>query len=54
MRNKTKMFILMGLLIFFGILYQIVLANRNSWIVGGILLSGIGFGWYACKEKTGG
>lgn len=40
-----------GILFLFGLFAQIRFENNDSWIIGGLLLFGIGFGWYACKAK---
>lgn len=51
MKNTTKLLFCGIGLILFGIIYQALIGNNGSWIVGGILLFGIGFGWYASKSK---
>jgi len=40
----------MGLFIL-GIVYQLTYGNRGSILVGGIVIFGLGFGWYASKTK---
>ena len=51
MENMTKMLLcIMGLFIL-GIVYQLTYGNRGSILVGGIVIFGLGFGWYASKTK---
>lgn len=49
MENQTKMIFLLIMLLIFGTLYQVLIGNKGSWIVGGIVLFSFGFGWYASK-----
>lgn len=45
------MFFSMCMMFIFGFLYQILIGNKGRWIIGGIVLFSIGFGWYAYKLK---
>ena len=51
MKNKNKMWICLIILVLFGGLYQAFMGNKVAWIIGGIMLFSVGFGWYGCKAK---
>ena len=51
MKNKNKMFMCMIMLVLFGGLYQAFMGNKVAWIIAGIMLFSVGFGWYGCKAK---
>jgi len=51
MRNKIKAFIMMGMIILVATISQVKYGNQGSLILGGMLMFGVGFGWYACKTK---
>ncbi len=54
MKEMTKfVFILMGL-VGFAVIAQIKIGNQGSWIIWGVALFSIGFGWYAKSAKEEG
>ena len=50
-KNKTKMYVMITLIIILAIISQIVYGNQSSFFFAAMLLLGVGFGWYACKAQ---
>ena len=42
---------MMGMIILVATISQVKYGNQGSLILGGMLMFGVGFGWYACKTK---
>ena len=51
MKERYKLlFMLVGIVVF-AVITQIKIGNQYSWIIGGVLLFGMGFGWYAKSSQ---
>lgn len=51
LKNKTKMNLMILGLVIFGVLAQYRYGNNGAWIIAGIILFSVGFGWYAGLVK---
>ncbi len=51
MKEMTKFLFMFIGLVGFAVIAQIKIGNQGSWIIGGVALFSIGFGWYAKSTK---
>lgn len=53
MKSITKMWFCIAVLFILSGVYQFTIGNKGALIIGGILLFGIGLGWYGkCVKMT--
>lgn len=51
MENWIKMFIMGGLLILVSVIHRVIHGTNATILIGGMVITGIGFGWYASLTK---